>query len=224
MCRWVFAVSASRLLRVLLTGRLLKTSLLLWHFSPQHASLAMCDISPGVGVMANSGPDSQETRPRWRRSNNTVTSHNATALHYQTLVRLPSDCFYRFLPSSLHPPTLSNAVQRISPTFPHSPSRAAASLSKRDWARSKVASVILRRPSASDIISNCTSPCEFIYSVLSHVLTIRRLVECWDDILLYCSECICRVMVEMLLSLPAQMMARHCSLISAQHVLISMNV
>lgn len=26
----------------------LKTSLLLWHFGPQHASLAMCDISPGV--------------------------------------------------------------------------------------------------------------------------------------------------------------------------------
>lgn len=100
----------------LLTGwKSLKTSLLLWHFSPQHASLAMCDISPGVGVMANSGPDSQETRPWWRQSNNTVTSHNATMLQYS----LPSDS------SSLYPPPLSLYT---APTFPH----ASASLSKRD--------------------------------------------------------------------------------------------
>lgn len=88
----------------------------------------------------------------------------------------------------------------------------------------KVASLILPRPSGWDIINKPTSAREFIYSVFSHVLTIRRLVKCCDDISLYRSEYICRVMVEMLLTLPAQMMARHCSLISAQHVLISMNV
>lgn len=37
----------------------------------------------------------------------------------------------------------------------------------------KVATLILPRPSAWDIINKPTSPTEFIYSLLSHVLTIR---------------------------------------------------
>lgn len=82
MCLWVFAVVRQPAAARPPNGPSLKTSLLLWHFSPQHASLAMCDISPGVGVMANSGPDSPETGPWWRQSNNTVTSHSATMLQY----------------------------------------------------------------------------------------------------------------------------------------------
>lgn len=97
-------------------GESLKTSLLLWHFSPQHASPAMCDISPGIGVIANTGPDSQETQPWWRQSNNTVTSHNATMLQYQTpRLSSPQIQSYHFLSSRhlffiLDSPTLSGTL------------------------------------------------------------------------------------------------------------------
>lgn len=138
---------------------------------------------------------------------------------------LPSDSFHCCLPSiiclssdSLPPYTALAlhfcAIQVVPP-------RHYGSEIRQDQ---KVASLTLPRPSAWDGINDPTSPRELIHSVFSHFLTIRRLVKCCDDISLYLSEYICGVMVEMLLTLPAQMMARHCSLISAQHVLISMNV
>lgn len=130
---WEFAASASLLQYVLLTGERFEIVPPALTFQPQHASPAMCDISPGVGVMANRGPDSQERRPWWQQSNNTVTSHNATMLQNYTFLRLPSDSLLSlpFLLSSLHP-QLSNSERHISRAFLHSPTCAFASLSKTD--------------------------------------------------------------------------------------------
>lgn len=181
----------------------------------------MCDISPGV----------RGNGKQWPRLPGDAAAVTAEQQHghfpqcppYWSADSPPSFLSLPPFPSiaPLAAPTLYSALALHFRAIQVVPPRHYLREIRRDQ---KVASLILPRPSGWDIINNPTSPREFIYSVFSHVLTIRRLVKCCDDISLYRSEYICRVMVEMLLTLPTQMMARHCSLISAQHVLISMNV
>lgn len=178
----------------------------------------MCDISPGVR-------GNGKQRPRLPGDAAAVTAEQQHGHFPQCPPYWSADTpqipFFASFPLHRRPPTLYSALALHFRAIQVVPLCHYLREIRRDQ---KVASLILPRLSGWDIINNPTSAREFIYSVFSHVLTIRRLVKCCDDISLYRSEYICRVMVEMLLTLPAQMMARHCSLISAQHVLISMNV
>lgn len=219
MCLGVFAAWPARRCTLLLNGRVWKPPSCSDISAPSMPALLCVIFLLAFGVMANSGPDSPEMQPRWRQSNNTVTSHNARHTGAQTPLRFPFTAVFPF--HHLSPLTLHTALALHFHAIQVVPRRHYRREIGQDQ---KVASLILPRPSAWDIVNDPTSPREFEHSEFSHFLTIRWLVKCCDDISLYLSEYICRVMVEMLLTLPAQMMARHCSLISAQHVLISMNV
>lgn len=182
MCLGVFAASLACRCTLLLTGRVWKPPSCSDISAPSMPALLCVIFLLAFGVMANSGPDSPEMQPRWRQSNNTVTSHNARHTGRQT----PSDSFHccLSLPSSLSSDSVTpytawalhfRAIQVVPPCHYRREIR-------QDQ---KVASLILPRPSAWDIVNDPTSPREFIHSVFSHFLTIRWLVKCCDDISLY---------------------------------------
>lgn len=107
----------------------LKTSLLLWHFGPQHASLAMCDISPGV----------RGNGKQWPRLPGDAAAVTAEQQHghfpqyppYWS-ARSPPIPFTAVFPfHHLSPLTPCLRPCSISATLSRDPSRAFASLSER---------------------------------------------------------------------------------------------
>lgn len=129
MCLGVFAASPACRCTLLLAGRVWKPPSCSDISAPSMPALLCVIFLLAFGVMANSGPDSPEMQPRWRQSNNTVTSHNARHTGVQTLLR-----FFSLLPfpSIISLLWLSESVHHISPTLLRHPSRASASLSERD--------------------------------------------------------------------------------------------
>lgn len=129
MCLGVFAASLACRCTLLLTGRVWKPPSCSDISAPSMPALLCVIFLLAFGVMANSGPDSPEMQPRWRQSNNTVTSHNARHTGRQTPLRFLSLLPF---PSIISLLWLCDSIHRMSSTLPRHPSRASVSLSKRD--------------------------------------------------------------------------------------------
>lgn len=107
MCLGVFAASQARRCTLLQTARVWKPPSCSDISAPSMPALLCVIFLLAFGVMANSGPDSPEMQPQWRRSNNTVTSHNTRHTGAQTPLRFLLQCCLSPLPSSLSSDSLT---------------------------------------------------------------------------------------------------------------------